>query len=51
VRRTGGADVDQQYLPDQLADKVYYEPSDEGLEKQIGERLQRLRRARLERRG
>jgi putative ATPase len=46
-----GADVDQQYLPDELADRVYYEPSEEGLEKQIGERLQRLRRARLERRG
>jgi len=41
-----GADVEQQYLPDALAGKVYYEPSDEGLEKQIGERLERLRRAR-----
>jgi putative ATPase len=44
------ADVDQQYLPDALAGKVYYEPSDQGLEKQIGERLERLRRLRLERR-
>lgn len=44
------ADVDQQYLPDELAGKVYYEPSDQGLEKQIAERLQRLRRARLEKR-
>jgi putative ATPase len=43
-----GADVEQQYLPDQLAGRVYYEPSDEGLEKQIAERLQRLRRLRLE---
>ena len=42
------ADVEQQYLPDQLAGKVYYEPSDQGLEIQIGERLQRLRRLRLE---
>jgi putative ATPase len=42
------ADVDQQYLPDELAGKVYYEPSDQGLETQIGERLQRLRRHRLE---
>jgi len=42
------ADVDQQYLPDELAGKVYYEPSDQGLEGQIGERLARLRRARLE---
>jgi putative ATPase len=45
------ADVDQQYLPDALAGKVYYEPSDQGLEIQIGERLARLRRARLEKRG
>ena len=44
------ADVDQQYLPDELAGKVYYEPSDQGMETQIGERLQRLRRHRLERR-
>ena len=42
------ADVEQQYLPDQLAGKTYYEPSDQGLETQIGERLQRLRRARLD---
>jgi putative ATPase len=40
------ADVDQQYLPDALAGKVYYEPSDQGLEISIGERLTRLRRAR-----
>ncbi|MEP6806988.1 MAG: replication-associated recombination protein A [Chloroflexota bacterium] len=44
------ADVDQQYLPDALVGRVYYEPSDQGLEKQIGERLGRLRRARPERR-
>jgi len=44
------ADVDQQYLPDALAGRVFYEPSDQGLEIQIGERLQRLRRARLEKR-
>ncbi len=42
------ADVDQQYLPDELAGRVFYEPSDQGLEIQIGERLQRLRRQRLE---
>lgn len=42
------ADVDQQYLPDALVGKVYYEPSDQGLEGQIGDRLQRLRRQRLE---
>lgn len=43
------ADVDQQYLPDELTGRVYYEPSDQGLEGQIGQRLERLRRARLER--
>jgi len=43
-----GADVEQQYLPDELAGKVYYEPSDQGLEQQIGERLTRLRRRRRE---
>ncbi|MGH2462800.1 MAG: replication-associated recombination protein A, partial [Candidatus Limnocylindria bacterium] len=41
-----GADVEQQYLPDALADRVYYEPSDQGMETQIGERLARLRAAR-----
>jgi putative ATPase len=40
--------VEQQYLPDDLAGRVFYEPSEEGMEKQIGDRLQRLRRARLE---
>jgi putative ATPase len=44
------ADVDQQYLPDALVGRVFYEPSEEGLEQKIGERLARLRRARLERR-
>jgi putative ATPase len=44
-----GADVDQQYLPDDLAGRVYYEPSEEGLEKQIGDRLERLRSARRKR--
>jgi putative ATPase len=44
------ADVDQQYLPDELEGKIYYEPSDQGLETKIGERLERLRRQRLERR-
>ena len=41
-----GADVEQQYLPDALVGKVYYEPSDQGMETQIGERLQRLRAGR-----
>jgi putative ATPase len=42
------ADVEQQYLPDELVGRVFYEPSDQGLEIQIGERLARLRRQRLE---
>jgi putative ATPase len=42
------ADVEQQYLPDELVGRVFYEPSEEGLEQKIGERLQRLRRLRLE---
>jgi len=42
------ADVDQEYLPDNLVGRVFYEPSEEGLELKIGERLQRLRRLRLE---
>jgi putative ATPase len=44
------ADVEQQYLPDDLVGRVFYEPSEEGLEQKIGERLQRLRRLRLEER-
>src|SRR3954470_21310229 len=31
------------YLPDRLLGRRYYEPSDQGLEKAIGERLGRLR--------
>jgi putative ATPase len=31
------------YLPDELVGSRYYEPTDQGLEKAIGERLQRLR--------
>ena len=42
------ADVEQEYLPDDLVGRVFYEPSEEGLELKIGERLQRLRRLRLE---
>jgi putative ATPase len=40
------ADVEQQYLPDELVGTTYYEPSDQGMETQIGERLARLRAAR-----
>ena len=31
--------VEQQYLPNELKDKIYYRPSDEGAEKSIHERL------------
>jgi putative ATPase len=31
------------YLPDRLSGQRYYEPSDQGLERSIAERLQRLR--------
>jgi putative ATPase len=41
-----GADVEQQYLPDALVGKIYYEPSDQGMETQIAERLARIRAAR-----
>jgi putative ATPase len=44
-----GADVEQQYLPDELVGRVYYEPSDQGQEKLIGERLARLRQTRKDR--
>ncbi|MBI5197177.1 MAG: replication-associated recombination protein A, partial [Nitrospirae bacterium] len=35
--------VSQQYLPDRLKGKRYYEPSESGLEKKIGERLKQWR--------
>jgi putative ATPase len=35
----------QQYLPDDLAERSFYEPSGNGREKQLGERLAELRRA------
>ena len=34
-----GADVAQQYLPDRLTGHSYYQPSDEGYERLIGERM------------
>ena len=35
--------AEQQYLPDDLVDRVYYRPTDRGAESRLGERLQRLR--------
>ena len=43
-----GADVEQQYLPDALAGRHYYEPSDHGYEKVIAERMAGRRAARVE---
>jgi len=34
--------TDQQYLPDNLRDRRYYEPTDMGREKEIKDRLERL---------
>ena len=36
--------AEQQHLPDQLVDRVYYTPTDRGAERDIGTRLERLRR-------
>jgi putative ATPase len=41
-----GADVEQQYLPDALVGRRYYEPSDQGWEQRIRERMDALREAR-----
>ena len=45
-----GADVEQQYLPDKLIGKRYYEPSDQGFERQLGELMERRRELRRSRR-
>ena len=41
-----GADVEQQYLPDALEGRRYYEPSDQGWEQRIRERMDALLEAR-----
>jgi putative ATPase len=41
-----GADVDQRYLPDELGDKRYYLPTDQGYESTITERMGRRATAR-----
>jgi putative ATPase len=43
-----GADVEQQYLPDELAERRYYAPSGHGYEKVIGERMAARQAAREE---
>jgi putative ATPase len=39
--------ADMQCLPDNLKDRVYYQPTNEGKEKQIRDRLEEIRRKRL----
>lgn len=39
-----GATVEQDYLPDKLKGKAYYEPTDRGYEKEIGERVKAKRK-------
>ncbi|HEY3523017.1 MAG TPA: hypothetical protein VGK63_04895, partial [Candidatus Limnocylindrales bacterium] len=41
-----GADVDQQYLPDELADRRYYRPSEQGYEATIASRMETRRETR-----
>lgn len=41
----GGVALGEQYLPDELAGFRFYEPTKQGLEKAIGERLARIRAA------
>ncbi len=43
--------ADMQCLPDNLKDRVYYRPTNEGIEKRIRERMEVIRRVRTERRG
>jgi putative ATPase len=38
--------MNQRYLPDELAGRVYYEPKERGAEAEIGERLERWRKER-----
>ena len=38
--------ADMQCLPDNLADRVYYRPTSEGVEKRIRERLEEIKRRR-----
>ncbi|MHB8673677.1 MAG: replication-associated recombination protein A [Candidatus Limnocylindrales bacterium] len=44
-----GADVEQQYLPDALVGRRYYVPSDQGVERRIGEYMAERRARRADR--
>jgi putative ATPase len=39
----GGFAAGERYLPDELGERLYYEPVDRGLETSIGEKLKALR--------
>jgi putative ATPase len=38
--------ADMQCLPDNLRDRIYYQPTNEGIEKRIRERLEEIKRLR-----
>jgi putative ATPase len=40
--------ADMQCLPDNLKNRIYYHPTNEGVEKRISDRLQDIRRRRAE---
>ena len=50
LHTSGAEGMNQRYLPDELAARVYYEPKKSGTERDIKERIERWRRAREERR-
>ena len=50
LHTSGAEGMNQRYLPDELAARVYYEPKKSGAERDIKERIERWRRAREERR-
>ena len=43
----GGVALDQQCLPDALAGREFYQPTERGLEGKIGEKLRAMRAARI----
>lgn len=49
LHSSGKEGMNQRYLPDELADRTYYEPKERGAEKEIKERLDRWRQEREER--
>jgi putative ATPase len=47
----GGVALDQTGFPDAMGERVYYRPTEAGMEAQLKEKLDRLRAARAETRG